>query len=283
MPNLQQYSQHLDHEVKALLIETLDACLNIRKTEHMFSLLQGTVQYLIPHEVMIYGYKTELYQSYQYESYISTRYVKQAQINNAIEPDIGLIPRAVYAWECHEKPVFLQAGARAQDHESYLVPFAVETEDIANTELKNLLLHGVSTMQINPIAFFCFSRVPPCRHRHTLDPMHAYYLTLLAPHLHMAMQRILLEQIAQANANKKISEIKLQKNRRVITSREQQVLALLHAGKTNHEIAELMTISRLTVKNHVHNIIKKLGVDNRAQAVGKAALMGMLGKATSKS
>ena len=40
-------------------------------------------------------------------------------------------------------------------------------------------------------------------------------------------------------------------------------------GRTNSEIAEILTISSFTVKNHVQRILKKLDAANRAEAVAK--------------
>ncbi len=52
----------------------------------------------------------------------------------------------------------------------------------------------------------------------------------------------------------------------VLTSREGEVLALINKGCTNQEIAEQLIIECGTVKNHVHNILKKLEVNNRQEA-----------------
>lgn len=55
-----------------------------------------------------------------------------------------------------------------------------------------------------------------------------------------------------------------------LTERERQVLALMVEGKTNQEIAEFLTLSVGTVRFHVSNILSKLGVSNRTEAVSLA-------------
>ena len=52
----------------------------------------------------------------------------------------------------------------------------------------------------------------------------------------------------------------------ILSSREVEVLAHLTEGLTDREIAEALVISPRTVESHVSNILRKLGVRNRAEA-----------------
>lgn len=52
----------------------------------------------------------------------------------------------------------------------------------------------------------------------------------------------------------------------VLTAREAQILRMLELGLSNREIAEELCIALHTVKNHIHNLLSKLGVSSRAQA-----------------
>jgi NarL family two-component system response regulator LiaR len=55
-----------------------------------------------------------------------------------------------------------------------------------------------------------------------------------------------------------------------LTPRERDVLALLVKGLTNAEIGGRLGVSRSTVKVHVSNILSKLGVPSRGEAIGVA-------------
>jgi DNA-binding NarL/FixJ family response regulator len=62
----------------------------------------------------------------------------------------------------------------------------------------------------------------------------------------------------------------------VLTSRELDVLRLISAGLSNRDMAERMSLSFHTVKNHVQNIFKKLDVTRRIEAVEHARRQGWL-------
>lgn len=64
--------------------------------------------------------------------------------------------------------------------------------------------------------------------------------------------------------------------RETVTDRELEVLKLVAAGSTNREIAERLFISEATVKTHLLHIYAKLGVNDRAAAVGAAFSRGLL-------
>lgn len=52
-----------------------------------------------------------------------------------------------------------------------------------------------------------------------------------------------------------------------LTKRETEVLQLVASGCNNGEIAETLVITKQTVKNHVRNILHKLGVETRVEAI----------------
>jgi DNA-binding NarL/FixJ family response regulator len=60
-----------------------------------------------------------------------------------------------------------------------------------------------------------------------------------------------------------------------LTEREEEVLSLVAQGKTNQEISRQLYVSLKTVRNHVSNILLKLQLADRAQAVIRAREAGL--------
>lgn len=61
-----------------------------------------------------------------------------------------------------------------------------------------------------------------------------------------------------------------------LTAREREVIALLARGFSNGQIGEQLYISETTAKFHVGNILRKLGVTRRAEAVYEATKLGLI-------
>lgn len=53
----------------------------------------------------------------------------------------------------------------------------------------------------------------------------------------------------------------------ILTAREREVFELLIQNKTSRQIADELFISEKTVRNHISNVMQKLGVKGRAMAV----------------
>lgn len=61
-----------------------------------------------------------------------------------------------------------------------------------------------------------------------------------------------------------------------LTQREQEILSLLVHGLTNRQIAERLEVSHFTIKNHVSNLLTKLGASSRTKAVTLALQQGLV-------
>lgn len=124
--------------------------------------------------------------------------------------------------------------------------------------LRECCTHGTPGVAGSPGSMFCFSGSSiSCsdRHRAILD--------VLIPHLHMVLSGI---------TRKKDHE----KWDVTLSSREKEVLDWLKEGKTSWEISVILNISERTANFHVANIMRKLQVVNRAQAVAVAIRSGLV-------
>ncbi|MBP3950047.1 response regulator transcription factor [Bacillus suaedae] len=69
-------------------------------------------------------------------------------------------------------------------------------------------------------------------------------------------------------------EVEYRKPLHMLTRRECEVLQLMTDGQSNRAIGESLYISEKTVKNHVSNILQKMSVNDRTQAVVEAIKKG---------
>lgn len=83
--------------------------------------------------------------------------------------------------------------------------------------------------------------------------------TLCAPRV----AATLLRHVADGTRDRPLSEFA------PLTSRERQVVALIDEGLSNKAIAARLCIELSTVKNHVHNLLEKLGARGRAEAAAR--------------
>ena len=245
-------------------MEVITASLRITQRQHLFSWLQGNFQFLLGHEIMVCGIRSASTENYFFDSYTSTRYFSHKHLTESTTPEKGLVSRAMVAWQNTSMPVLVAHNLSAGDYGCYVVPFCEDANTLRKAELINLVGHGISDQDGNLTTFFSFSRLSE-----EITPAHAYILELLIPHLHCALTRVM--------SNMESNTITVStKVLRTITGRESEILYWVHLGKTNWEIASILEISPLTVKNHVQNILRKLDVQNRGQAAIKAAKLGLV-------
>jgi len=116
---------------------------------------------------------------------------------------------------------------------------------------------------------------------------HGYLLKTIEPrHLLEALRGVFKGEapISRVTASKILKEFARRSQRSApqeappvgkLSPRESEILELLTKGATNKEIAATLCISIHTVKNHLQNIMDKLHIQNRAQAVAYAFEAGL--------
>jgi transcriptional regulator EpsA len=242
----------LQVEDRDRLVWVFESSLQIKNQSGFFLWSQGALQMLMPHEILICGVKNNGSRSFQVRRFSSCRYFKDEHFESVCDPQDGLVSRSVSQWLRTGEPCFLQPG------------IDVETDRLLQeSELKNLVLHGVWGADADVSGYFCFSRTTLLR-----DPRSVRILEVLIPIIYVTFLRVLSSDAKTDDDGLRINNL--------VTRREVEILGWIKEGKTTSDIAGILRLSPFTVKNHVQNILKKLGAKSRSHAVAQAINLGLL-------
>jgi len=245
----------MDMESVAL---NLEASLRIYTHHHLFGWTQGLLQNLIRHEVLICSLRKGAAELSLVESY-STAHRDPKHFSQLYRQDAVFAEGLVKKWTANGfKPImstFADATAMA---ESPLM------REFARIGADHFIAHGTYDASARMTSFFVFA----CRNGDAA-PVDLLQVEMLVPFLHTAWMRT---QVGLASGSGSVSGegTPHREGRDLLTRREQEVLKWVYLGKSNIEIGIILGISPLTVKNHVQEILRRLDVQNRTQAVGKA-------------
>ncbi len=188
----------------------------------------------------------------------ASRYFRQEHFDIVSDPLTGLMPRMLAVAEGHRSTVIFCPFASGKSADDDLLAL------VTDNELKNLAAQLVMGTRGKFEAFYVFSRVSG-----ELDGRLGYVIELLVPHLHNAFLRVLATEREAAGTN-------TQRSGRLVTPRQEEILNLIKNGKTNSEIAELLSCSPWTIKNHIQAILRKLDSNTRTHAIARAMSLGIL-------
>jgi transcriptional regulator EpsA len=254
------------------IVRVVESAPHVRRRYQFFVWTQSQLQALLPHQILSCGAYQRQQRDLVFEVFHSV--VLPAELLDCLTRMQGPLLRALAAaWvEGRGLPLLLEPAR--------LVGPGIEgaVALLQHSGIEALIVHGVSRPQ-RPVeieSFFVFAstgRLPP-------SPT-AALLELMLPHLHATWQRVAAVEREMSPGTATV----VARSRRVsgageatrgVTERERQILLWVREGKSNHQIAEVLGISPLTVKNHVQKILRKLGASNRAQAVAEALQLGVL-------
>jgi transcriptional regulator EpsA len=239
------------------LIVTIETSLMITNRSQFYLWAQGALQGFIPHETLLCASGDIAQMRFKHETF--SRGLLDAQIEQDIgDPVNGVLSRLVDDWlRGGGKPRLSCTDAEGQVGRRQLL------SDLARRNFGHVAAHGAREMRGEFGSFFVFLQLP-----NPPSARDSYLLELLMPYLHMALHRML---------GSENGETQVEANGvTLLSKREIQVLHWVKNGKTNQEIGQILGISPPTVKNHVQNIMRKLNVNNRAQAVGKGATLRLI-------
>jgi transcriptional regulator EpsA len=236
----------------------IDASLRVHARPQFFTWTQGLLQSAIRHEVLICALRNGEPLLFQVDS-VATSPVEPGPFSELFRRDTSLVPHLIKAWEDNSfRPVFLETGSG----EFSQTPLARE---FARVGTSGVLVHGTYDVFGKVASFFTFACKPE-----TMSSKQTYFAEIVVPFVHLAWVRTQVNRPAGEGAGTVPGTPTL------LTSREREILRWIHLGKSNIEIGAILGISPLTVKNHVQKILRKLNVQNRAQAVGRGLALRIL-------
>jgi len=237
----------------------MDASLRVHARHHFFTWTQGLLQNLVKHEALVCALRNAEPMSFHVESF-STSPLEPALFSDLFRQDASMVPHLIKTWEENSyRPVVCETASASAFAQSAL------WREFNRIGADSVVAHGTYDAFGKPASFFVFA----CRSQ-TLSPRQVYCVELIVPFLHQAWVRTQIDRPVEGAAAVHPA------GAGVLTSREQEVLKWVHLGKSNIEIGTILEISPLTVKNHVQKILRKLNVQNRTQAVGKAMALRIL-------
>lgn len=240
------------------LFFALDASLGVHARPQFFSWTQGLLQSLLPHDVLMCALRNGEPHSFRVEV-LTALPAETGALAKSFLRDASLLPALVKAWEAGQyRPLVLDLGGQSPFADT---PFARDLEQAGATQV---VVHGTHDASGHAVSLFAFAGRPGAKPR-----MAAYLAQCVVPFVHTAWVRTHVTGGPAPKAQQST-------HANPLTMREREILSWIYLGKSNFEIGAILTISPLTVKNHVRKILRKLDVVNRTQAIGKALELRIL-------
>lgn len=227
----------------------IEDSLKISRRFQFFLWAQGALQGVVPHDAMICVFGDFSGLRFKYDIFSRTP-VPPELVQAFTDPVEGLLKRLISHWLGNQRNPCLFGGLEGEA--------ADLGDEMRELGCGHVLAHGAREITGGEGSFFVFLKTSP-----KAAQQHLHLMDMLMPHLHMALYRMVPNETC-------VETIELAPES-ILSSREIEVLRWVRDGMTNQEIGHQLNISPLTVKNHVQNILRKLRVSNRAQAVAKSA------------
>ena len=251
------------------VLSVVESSLRVRRRYQFFVWTQSYLGALLPHDLSICAAYQRAHQSLVFEAF-NTRPLPEGVLPLLNTATSVLVQAVVASWVAGGGVAVVLDLASLARRTGCIDPQVLHAAGAAS-----LLVHGVSRPQRPDELESLFMFASHSREWGDVDLQH---FELVLPHLHCTYLRVQrteqdLSEVATVTLPRRGGEPAAP-----ITERERQILSCVREGKSNHEIGKMLSISALTVKNHVQKILRKLNAANRAQAVARAMALKLLDK-----
>jgi len=249
----------------AALVSAIVAAAQVRRRYQFFVWTQSQLQEILPHRVLVCGVARASGASMFFDHFYNTP-VLPATLARLCHPRQGIVAELADNWRAGGCEPLLVMRGDGFDAVSRL------GNELHGLELGDAVVHGIpSEHHVSGaqalIAIFKLPNAPGAGEQRLLQA--------LAPSIYGAYCRALMRDEASGAAHAASAAPDSD-----LSERETEILRWVRDGKSNHEIGTILSISPLTVKNHMQRIMRKLQASNRTQAVSKAMAMRVLGPAS---
>ena len=267
----------LSTEQAQAIVRLVEAAPGVRRRYQFFVWTQSQMQALLPHQLLVCGAYQRQRRAVVLDAFHNI--VLPAELLASLtEPQSPLVAALVAHWlDGRSGPRALELASLAKLSDGATQAAAMLRDQLGYT---HLLVHGVSRPQrpaeIESLFILGGPAGQPLAQRGAC-------LDLLLPHLHSTWQRVAATELEMQRPGSPAPArpatppgAAAAPVRGDVTERERQILRWVREGKSNQQIAEVLGISPLTVKNHIQKILRKLGAGNRAQAVAQALARNLI-------
>jgi transcriptional regulator EpsA len=256
-------------DVSESMLRIIESAPQVKRRSQFFLWSQGDIQRWIPHKLLVCGAYERVSQDLVFDVFNSVP-----------------LPEGSLAGLIDRREVLLSALLRAW-RQGRMQPCCVDLTELPSLPDASLalvqggytqvLVHGLCRPGRPDDLESIFVLSAPAQ-RYNEAELQA--LEMLLPCLHLTYQRVHQTERQMdtwpGNAPGAGMAPRPSAAQRMITDREREILCWVRDGMNNHQIADKLGISNLTVKNHIQKILRKLGAANRAQAVAKAMTLNAL-------
>lgn len=242
------------------VVLNMEASLRVYTKHHFFGWTQGLLQNLVPHEALICSLRAGGGRPPLIEGF-STAGGDAEPLDRLYSQEPGVGEKLVKEWEDRLYQPLVRDASDLGGADSALA------REFGRIGAKRFVAHGTHDASGRMASFFLFGGASTGDH-----PGRMRLVEILVPFLHAAWVRTKVSLSGDSGAAMDTHAA----SRDLLTEREREVLKWVYLGKSNIEIGLILGISPLTVKNHVQEILRRLNVQNRAQAVGKAFSLHIL-------
>lgn len=251
-----------------LVLRAIEAAATVHRRHQFFIWMQSYLQVLLPHQIAVCAAYQRHQKAMEFETFHNVP-VAPELLAMLGDPESALMSHLVKMWIQREAGCVVMDLARVQDR--------LPTHQMAlltQGGLLELMAHGVARPQ-RPSELESLFVLAAAGQRWSADERAD--LDLLLPYLHSTYVRVQVNERTLGQPRPALAVAPPPApTASPVTARECEVLRSMREGHTNAEIAKLLGISPMTVKNHVQRILRKLGAANRAQAVALAIQRNLL-------